>query len=342
VRSFHDGAFGHYVLPVIADAAISAALVAGCGGSDDSADASTALDWRFYGNDPGGMRVADVDQVNVANVAQLAPAWILHTNVANDHTPLEAQPIAVDGTVYVSSPHDHVFAADASSGDIRWTYSPTMPVLSELAICCGQTSRGVAVGGGKVFIGQLDAKLVALDAKTGGIAWHIQVAGPGEKWTVTMAPQYVDGKVFVGASGGEFMKRGFIDACDAGSGQRLWRFNTVPGPREPGNETWSGDSWQTMPSAAVSRGAQIDRCRRPLFHGSRRQHVPPGCRARWHRTRSGSGSPSSPATCRNRSGVGTVTRGGRPNRPNDARPGARSSTLPSPPGSPPAAARTRP
>lgn len=220
-------------------------LVAGCGSSSKPNPMPASLDWRYYGNDAGGMRYADVDQIKAANAAQLKPAWILHTNVFNAHTSFEAQPIIVGGTLYVSSPHDHVFALDAATGEIRWTYNPTLPPLSELAICCGQTNRGVAFGNGKVFIGQLDAKLVALDAGTGKVAWQTQVADPAESWTVTMAPQYLDGKVFVGASGGEFLNRGFVDAYDANTGKLVWRFYTVPAPGEPGNETWSGDSWKT-------------------------------------------------------------------------------------------------
>lgn len=203
-------------------------------------------DWRYYGNDPGGMRYVDVDQITPENVEQLEPAWIFHTGVANEHTSFEAQPIVVDGVMYVSSPHNHVFALDAATGEPEWTYNPEgMPSLSELAICCGQANRGVAVGDGKVFMGRLDAKLVALDAASGEPAWEATVADWREKWTETMAPLYVDGKVIIGASGGEFLRRGFVDAYDADTGKRLWRFYTVPGFGEPGNETWSGDSWAT-------------------------------------------------------------------------------------------------
>lgn len=213
--------------------------------TDETAAMPATLDWPYYGNDPGGMRYVDVDQINPANVAQLQPAWIFHTNVANDHTSFETQPMIVDGVVYLSSPHNHVFAVDAATGELQWTYNPTMPSLAEMAICCGQTNRGVAVGDGKVFMGQLDANLVALDAATGEELWKVAVADWREKWTETMAPLYVDGKVIIGASGGEFLRRGFVDAYDADSGEQLWRFYTVPGPGEFGHETWEGDSWQT-------------------------------------------------------------------------------------------------
>ncbi len=192
------------------------------------------------------MRYVDTDQINPSNVAQLKPAWIFHTNVANPATSFEAQPIVVDGTMYVTSPHDHVFALDAATGALKWTYNPTdMPKLSDLHICCGQVNRGVAVGKGKVFIGRLDAALVALDANTGNVAWKIAVDDWHNKWTETMAPAYVDGKVIIGGAGGEFQVRGHVSAYDADTGKMLWRFYTVPGTGELGNDTWAGDSWKT-------------------------------------------------------------------------------------------------
>ena len=205
----------------------------------------TTLDWPYYGNDLGNMRYVDVDQINPANVAQLQPAWIFHTGVSSDRTSFESQPIIIGGTLYISSPHDHVYALDAATGALKWTYNPTMPTLWDMAICCGQTNRGVAVGQGKVFIGQLDANLVALDANTGQVVWKTAVDRWEDRWTETMAPQYADGKVFIGASGGEYERRGHISAYDAATGQMLWRFHTIPGPGEVGHDTWAGDSWQT-------------------------------------------------------------------------------------------------
>ncbi len=206
---------------------------------------TTNIDWPYYSNDLGGMRYIDTDQITPANVSTLVPAWTFHTNVFNDSTSFEGQPIVVGGVVYISSPHDHVFALKADTGALMWTYNPEMPPLSKLAICCGQSNRGVAVGKGKVFIGQLDANLVALDAATGKMAWKVAVDKWEEKWTETMAPLYVDGKVIIGASGGEFLRRGHVSAYDADTGKMLWRFSTVPGTGEMGNNTWAGNSWKT-------------------------------------------------------------------------------------------------
>jgi len=202
------------------------------------------LDWPYYGNDLGNMRYVNADQINPSNVGQLQPAWVFHTGVGDAETSFESQPIVVDGTLYISSPHDHVYALDAATGQLKWLYNPEQPSLEDLAICCGQTNRGVAVGQGKVFIGQLDANLVALDAATGKVVWKTPVDDWHKKWTETMAPQYVDGKVLIGASGGEFEVRGHLSAYDAATGKLLWRFYTVPGPGQTGHETWAGDSWQ--------------------------------------------------------------------------------------------------
>ncbi len=197
------------------------------------------LDWPFYGNDQGGMRFQDVDQINASNVGQLTPAWIMHMHVGKPATSLETQPIIVGGTLFASSPHDHVFALDAVTGAVKWTYSPTdMPPLFALALCCGQTNRGVAVGDGKVYIARLDDVLVALDAKTGKVAWKTRTADFHQRYSQTMAPQFVDGKVVVGSAGGEYAARGFVAAYDSKSGQQIWRFYTT----KPG--TWGGEAWK--------------------------------------------------------------------------------------------------
>ncbi len=206
---------------------------------------TTNLDWPYYSNDLGGMRYVNADQITPTNVSTLTPAWIFHTNVFNDHTSFEGQPLIVGGTVYISSPHDHVFALNGATGALLWTYNPELPTLSKIAICCGPSNRGVAVGKGKVFIGQLDANLVALDAATGKMVWKTEVDKWQDKWTETMAPLYVDGKVIIGASGGEFLRRGHVSAYDADTGKMLWRFYTVPATGEFGNNTWAGDSWKS-------------------------------------------------------------------------------------------------
>ena len=203
-------------------------------------------DWPYYGNDPGGMRFVDLDQIRPSNVANLKPAWIFHTNVFNDNSSFEAQPIVVGGVMYITSPHDHVFALDAATGNLKWTYNPTdMPPLSQLSISSGQCNRGAAVGSGNVFVARLDANLIAINAATGKESWRATVDRWQDGYTETMAPLYVNGMVVVGTSGGEFLRRGHVTAYDAVTGRQLWRFYTVPGPGEYGNNTWAGESWRS-------------------------------------------------------------------------------------------------
>ncbi len=204
------------------------------------------VDWPYYGNDLGGMRYVNINQINPANVANLKPAWILHTGVFNADSSFEGQPIVVGGMLYITSPHDHVFAVNASTGALKWTYNPTdMPPLSDLSISSGQCNRGAAVGSGKVFVARLDAKLIAIDGATGKEVWRATVDRWQDGCTETMAPQFVNGMVIVGTSGGEFLRRGHVTAYDANTGRQIWRFYTVPGSGEFGNDTWAGESWRS-------------------------------------------------------------------------------------------------
>jgi len=139
-----------------------------------------------------------------------------------------------------------VFALNATTGAVKWTYNPAdMPPLSDLSISSGQCNRGVAVGSGKVFIARLDAILIGLDAATGKEAWRAAVDRWQDGYTETMAPLYVDGMVIVGTSGGEFLRRGHVTAYDANTGRQIWRFYTVPATGEFGNDTWAGQSWRS-------------------------------------------------------------------------------------------------
>lgn len=199
------------------------------------------VNWRYYGNDLANTRFQNVDQINPSNVASLQPTWVFHTGVLDPATSFENSPIIINGTMYISTGHDDVFALDAATGTQEWAYHPEsdMPPLNTLSICCGEDSRGVAYGDGKIFLARLDAVLVALNAHTGKVAWKATVANYQDHYTMTMAPQFVDGEVIVGLSGAEFETRDAVVAYDAATGRRLWTFyTTAPG-------TWQGNSWQT-------------------------------------------------------------------------------------------------
>jgi PQQ-dependent dehydrogenase (methanol/ethanol family) len=168
---------------------------------------------RFY---PG-------KQVNKSNVGNLRPAWIFQTEVKES---LETTPIVVDGVMYVTTSFNHVYAIDAKTGEEFWHYKHKMgPVTT---YCCGPNNRGVAIYKDKVYMGTLDAKLVALDAKTGSLVWQTDIADPELGYSETMAPTAVDGKILIGTNGGEYGIRGFVRAYDAETGKLVWNFHTIP------------------------------------------------------------------------------------------------------------------
>ncbi|MDH5556479.1 MAG: PQQ-binding-like beta-propeller repeat protein, partial [Alphaproteobacteria bacterium] len=162
-------------------------------------------------------------QINVNNVKNLRPAWIFQTEIVESQ---ETTPIVVDGIMYITTSFNHVYALDARTGQQIWHYKHKMGPIT--TYCCGPNNRGVAAYGDKVFMGTLDAKLVALDAKTGKVAWEQQIADPELGYSETMAPTAVNGKILIGTNGGEYGIRGFVKAYNAEDGKLLWTFNTIP------------------------------------------------------------------------------------------------------------------
>lgn len=162
-------------------------------------------------------------QINVGNVKHLVPAWIFQTDVVET---METTPIVVNGVMYATTAFDDVYAINARTGEEIWRYKHDMgPVTT---FCCGPNNRGVAAYGDMVYLGTLDAQLVALDAKTGSVVWKKQIADPTLGYSETMAPTAVDGKILIGTNGGEYGIRGFVKAFDAKTGDELWTFNTTP------------------------------------------------------------------------------------------------------------------
>jgi alcohol dehydrogenase (cytochrome c) len=196
--------------------------------------------WLTYSGNYAGHRYSALREIDRENVTTLRPAWIYQTN---DLNPFEATPIVADGVMYLSEPPSNASAIDLRTGRPVWIYRRALP--GDVGVCCGQVNRGVAVLGERVFLGTLDGHLLALDAKTGHLLWDSVVADYKVGYSLTAAPLALNGKVIVGVSGGEYGIRGFLDAYDAKSGERLWRFWSVPAPGEPGHETWEGDSWKT-------------------------------------------------------------------------------------------------
>ncbi len=162
-------------------------------------------------------------QINTGNVARLRPAFVFQTAVLES---METAPIVVNGVMFLTTSFNHVYAIDAVTGEEFWHYKHKMGPIT--TYCCGPNNRGVAIDGGTLYMGTLDAKLVALDAKTGKLLWETQIADPDKGYSETMAPVVVDGKVLIGTNGGEYGIRGFVKAFDAKDGKLVWTFNTIP------------------------------------------------------------------------------------------------------------------
>jgi PQQ-dependent dehydrogenase (methanol/ethanol family) len=198
--------------------------------------------WLMYWGDIQGTHYSPLAQITPANAKTLQGAWAMPVPGA---TTLETSPVVVDGVMYVTSSGDPltVLALDARTGRQIWRYARPQKVTNPYQI--NPYNRGVSVLGNRVFVGSLDAALVALDARTGLPLWETQVADTMEGFNLTSPPIIVKDKVIQGVAGGEFATRGFIRAFDAATGKALWTFYTIPAPEEFGNDTWKGDSWKT-------------------------------------------------------------------------------------------------
>jgi alcohol dehydrogenase (cytochrome c) len=202
---------------------------------------ATRGDWPSYGGGLGAWRHSDLNQIHRGNVRRLAPVWAFQTGKVDGG--LQSTPIVIDGVMYLAASWNRVFAIDAASGRELWHYFYQNP--REIGIIYSPWNRGVAVDGGRVFMGTLDNHVVALDQKTGRELWKVSVEDMQQcGCNITGAPLVAKGKVIVGVTGGDSAHRGYITAFDAQTGRKAWRFWTIPGPGEKGHDTWSGDSWK--------------------------------------------------------------------------------------------------
>ena len=198
--------------------------------------------WLMYWGDYQGTHFSPLAQIDATNVRQLQSVWAMP--MPGDSV-LEGTPLVVDGVMYATGGGTPatVTAIDARTGRQIWRWTRPQRVVNPYEI--NRFSRGVSILGNRLFVGTLDAALVALDARTGLPVWETQVADTMDGYSMTSPPLIVKDKVILGVAGGEFATRGFIDAYDAATGKRLWRFDTIPGPGDFGNETWKADSWKT-------------------------------------------------------------------------------------------------
>jgi alcohol dehydrogenase (cytochrome c) len=205
--------------------------------------------WLMYSGDYAGRRFSSLQEIKVGNAEKLVPKWAYQTMAGGK---FETTPLVVDGIMYGTGQDDRAFALDARTGRPIWQYQRALP--QDIRPCCGRVNRGLAILGDKLFIGTLDSHVMALDTKTGNVIWDVTAVDYRKGYSFTLAPLVIKNLVLVGVSGGEYGIRGFIDAYDANTGERKWRFYTVPAPGEPGNDSWEGESWKIGGSPAWITG----------------------------------------------------------------------------------------
>jgi alcohol dehydrogenase (cytochrome c) len=201
--------------------------------------AAEPQNWLTYNGGYFSQRYSPLTEITATNVGNLELKWMVQNQVFGAW---QSNPVVVDGIMYVTERPNDIMAIDARTGAVYWLYRYT--VSDKARVCCGANNRGVAILGDTVFMGTLDAHLVAVDAKNGRQIWNTTVGDVDQAYSITMAPLVVKDKVLVGVGGGEFGIRGFVAAYDAKTGKEAWRFYTIPGPGEPGHETWSDDDWE--------------------------------------------------------------------------------------------------
>ncbi|MDT8400004.1 MAG: PQQ-dependent dehydrogenase, methanol/ethanol family [Pseudomonadales bacterium] len=215
------------------------------------AEADSGANWLSHGRTYNEQRYSPLTQINTDNVSQLGLAWYADFETRRGQ---ESTPIVVDGVIYVTEAWSKVRAYDARSGELLWFYDPEVPGEWAVNACCDVVNRGVAAWEGKIFVGTIDGRLIALDAATGEEIWDVMTVPAGERYAITGAPRVAKGKVFIGQGGAEFGVRGFVAAYDVDTGNRDWIWYTVPGNPADGfeneqmrmaAETWNGEWWLT-------------------------------------------------------------------------------------------------
>jgi alcohol dehydrogenase (cytochrome c) len=197
--------------------------------------------WLTYSGGVFSQRYSALTQITPANVRNLELQWVFQTRAPAEPTEKsEATPLVVDGVMYTVLSPNHVVALDAATGRLFWMYSPRLSPLAR--VCCGRINRGLAILGDTLFMGTIDGRLIAIDARNGKPNWDVSISKPDLGYSFTLAPLVVKDKVIIGPAGGEYGIRGFIAAFDAKSGKEAWRFNTIPGPGDAGHDTWPAGS----------------------------------------------------------------------------------------------------
>ena len=205
--------------------------------------------WLSHGRTYSEQRHSSLQQINSGNVSDLGIEWFYDLDSSRGH---EATPLVIDGIMFTTGAWSVVYANDAVTGELKWKYDPRVPRDKANYLCCDAVNRGVAAWEGKLYVGTLDGRLIALDAENGTVIWETMTVDDSKAYSITGAPRIIKGKVMIGNGGAEFGVRGYVSAYDVNSGEMIWRFYTVPGNPEDGfendamkiaAETWKGSEW---------------------------------------------------------------------------------------------------
>ena len=213
-------------------------------------------DWTTYGGNDANQRYSTLKTITPANVSQLVPRKIFQTGISKLGS-FENTPIVQNGVMYVTTPYNTAMAYDLNTNKELWRYEHK---LGTTIYCCGPNNRGVAIHGPHVYMGTLDARLVALNSTSGEVVWDIEVADPTYGYSITHAPLVIDNNVIVGVSGGEYGIRGHVTAYDAVTGKQVWRWYSIPAPKgDPTFDDKAPNGWWGTWTPKTPDGADLHR-----------------------------------------------------------------------------------